>query len=175
MELNLLLVLVFTAVLVFISFFAALRSAESMEDVHNEQQPQLVWAAFLIVGTIMGLSIKFMPPIVYAIILILIAGLQWLNHEGWKRRQSWNLLAIGYSFMLIISVVAHRNSLMGLLRWTTLLWLIPIVAPFVVGAVQSARLNRDGKTGVELSGRIIPWAIAAVCVITLIIVIALKF
>ncbi len=165
-------VIVFTIVLVITSFFSVFRSAQSLKETHQEEQSQVVSFIVIVFGALMGLTFKVMPPLVYAIILVIIAGLHLLNQEGSMRRQSWNLLAAGYAFVLIVSVVFHRKD--NTFHPLALLWIIPAVAPFITGWIQAIRLNkRTRKTGVELSGRIIPWAIMAILTLAVIVLFVL--
>lgn len=166
-EITIIEVLIFTAVLIVLGFFSALRSAESMEEEKGKYQSQFTWFARITFNAIMGLTFKVMPPIVYAIILVLIALLQLINTEGKKRRQSWNILAVGYVFILIVSLVYNRGDSFSPL---VLLWLIPILAPFITGIIQTARLNKkERKTETQLSGRVIMWAAIAVLTIAVVV------
>ena len=163
-------IVIFTIVLIATSFFSVFRSAQSLKETHEEEQSQLVSFIIVIFSTLMGLTFKVMPPLVYAIILVIIAGLHLLNQEGSMRRQSWNLLAAGYAFILIVSVVLHRKD--NAFHPLALLWIIPVVAPFIAGWIQAIRLNkRTSKT--ELSGRIIPWAITAILTLAVIVLFVL--
>lgn len=167
-------IVVFTVVMIVTSFASVIRSAESLKETHNEEQSQLVSFIIVIFSTLMGLTFKVMPPIVYAIILVIIAGLHLLNQEGSMRRQSWNLLATGYVFILILSVIFHRKD--NVFQPLTLLWIIPVVLPFIAGAVQAVRLNntsKTNKTGVQLSERIVPWAITAILTLAVIVLFVL--
>lgn len=166
--------IVYTLAMSFMGFLSASIASESMEESRNKSQKPVTWAVFVISSAIMGALFKIAYPIVYAIILILLAGLQLINFEGKKRRQSWNVLGLAYAALLALSVVYHRGS-RGF-RWTMLLWLIPAALPFIAGAVRAVILNKKGKAkkkpkmdSIELRGHIISWSIVAVLIVTFIV------
>ena len=158
----------------FVGFLAALAASESVEETRGKDQSFTTWVVFVIVNGIMGALFKVAHPAVYAVVLVILAGLQLVNLEGKRRRQSWNILSIAYAILLILSVVYHRGS--GF-RWTMLFWLIPAVLPFITGAVQAIRLNQKGKTkkertetdSIELRGHVISWTIVAALIVTFIV------
>lgn len=165
-EINVWGVIILTLWLVFTGFMSALIAAESREQASKEEQSQATWIIFLVFNAVMGITIKVMPPVVYAIILVLIAALQLINREGRMRRESWNWLAFGYVVILIMSVVYHRTNF----SIKMLFWLIPAALPFIAGVIQTKRLDSVEKkrkvSSIELSTQIIPWAIIAVLVLT---------
>lgn len=163
-------IIIFTVILVVTGFSSVVRSAQSLKETHQEEQSQALSFFTVVFGALMGLTFKVMPPAVYAGILVVITGLHLLNREGSMRRQSWNLLAAGYAFILIVSVVYHRKD--NVFHPLMLLWLIPVVAPFIAGWIQTIRLNKKtNKT--ELSGRIFYGAITAILTVAVIVLFVL--
>ena len=157
----------------FAGFISAIAAAGSLEETHGKEQSPMVTAFFVILNALLAMFFKIAHPALYAVVLFILAALQLVNQEGKKRRASWNILGIAYAILLILSVVYHRGS--GF-RWTMLLWTIPIVAPFVAGAVQTVSLNKkERKTkkssvdSIELRAHIVSWTIVAVLLVTAVV------
>ena len=129
----------------FFGFHSAVLSAESVKETRGKRQPASVLIAFTVISAIFG-ALAIMPwsPVLYTVALIILAGLQLINQEGSRRRQSWNWLAIAYSFLLLFTVFIHRIGKTGKFSVAYLVYLIPMLLPFIAGGIQTARL--DDKT-----------------------------
>lgn len=156
-------------------FNAANLASESMEDLRGRKLPTPAWILFIAVNAIMGTLIKVAHPALYAVALLILTVLQLANREGSKRRGSWNNLALGYSIVLIL-VTIQRCINKGFTAWALLI-IVPIVLPFVAGAIQYARLNGRGKKKKTRTdwGSITLWLLAITAVAVAIAMVAYYF
>lgn len=160
----------------FLGLMAATAAADSLEEVRKKEQPYVVTALFIVITAFFAAIFKIAHPAIFAIVLVLLAVLQLLNQEGKKRRASWNILSIAFGAMLALCVVYRRGS--GF-RWTMLFWIIPILLPFIAGAVQTVRLNRKARPKGEritidladLRSNIFSWAVVVALVVTIVVLI----
>ena len=172
-------VLIVTVFLSFAGFLAAATAAESMSEVRGKQMRFSTWLIFILINGVMGLLFKIAHPAVYAIVLIILAILQLLNREGKRRRKSWNILAIAYSIVLILSTVAYfeRNNKM-FSGWAWLI-VIPILLPFIASLIQAIRLNgrksrrKEKFDPAERRIQLIQWGCVAVLAAIVILLIAI--
>lgn len=161
-------VIIAALVLAFVSYHASVLASESVEETRGRSLKATTRLFFILMGTLMGIGFNFFHPAVYGVVLLAIALMHLTNHEGGKRRASWNWLSIGYSVIFILSTVAYRERHgLGFTPWAFFI-LIPIVFPFITGAIQSARLDRAGRgekkakiSKEELTENIVSWAIVA--------------
>ena len=148
-------------------FFAALRAAESTEELKKKELPSGAWISFIVIPAASALIFKsWASLIVYTVILLLLAGMQLLNREGKMRRQSWNILAVAYSIMLILSAVYHRGT-----SFAFLFWFLPILCPFIASIFNAVRLNgkaEKSKDSSQLRGRIV--SIGFIVLLTILLV-----
>ncbi len=176
MEVNNIVMIVAMLVLGLSGFIAALLASESMEELRGKILPAPAWVLFVAINVIMGALIKVAHPMLYVIVLVILAILQLANREGSKRRGSWNNLALGYSIVLILSTVQSRIG-KGFTPWALLI-IVPIVLPFIAGAIQYARLNGRGKKRVKTRidwGTITLWLLAIAAVAVAIAMVAYYF
>ena len=159
----------------FLGLMAATAAADSLEEVRKKEQPYVVTALFIVITAFFAAIFKIAHPAIFAIVLVLLAVLQLLNQEGKKRRASWNILSIAFGAMLALCVVYRRGS--GF-RWTMLFWIIPILLPFIAGAVQTVRLNRKDRPKREITidladlrSNIFSWAVVVALVVAIVVLI----
>ena len=163
----------------FAGFIAALLAAESTEDRRKKTQSSVTWLVYMLFPAAMAAFFVIAHPIVYAIILVLLAALQLVNQEGKKRRASWNTLGIAFAIILILSAIYNRGSGFSPLM---LLWIIPAVLPLIAGIVnachpkkgeqkQEKKENKEKGSSVELRTHIVSWVIVAALAVTFIVLI----
>ena len=176
MEVNTIIMIIAILVLGLFGFTAALLASESMEDLRGKMLPAPAWILFVAINVIMGALIKVAHPALYAVALLILTVLQLANREGSKRRGSWNNLALGYSIVLILATI-QRCINKGFTAWALLI-IVPIVLPFIAGAIQYARLNGRGKKRVKTRidwGTITLWLLAIAAVAVAIAMVAYYF
>lgn len=172
-------VLIVTVFLSFAGFLAAATAAESMSEARGKQMRLSTWLIFILINGVMGLLFKIAHPAVYAIVLIILAILQLLNREGKKRRKSWNILAIAYSIVLILSTVAYFERHAKMFSGWAWLIVIPILLPFIASLIQAIRLNgrkprkKEKFDPAERRIQLIQWGCVAVLAAIVILLIAI--
>lgn len=171
--------LLFVIIMLFTAFMgrrAATLVAKSRKEAKGKKTPYTTLAIITLVNAVLGAILIFpFSPYTYFIALIFLGFVQLINREGELRRKSWNTLAIAYSILLALSVAEHfMNALGGPQKWMWI-FIIPMLFPFITGAIQSARLrkdNNDSEGGFSIQD-IVVWVIIAILII-IVIAIATK-
>lgn len=161
-------VIIVTIVLAFAGFLSAVNAAESMEEFRGKKMKVSVLLVYILINAIFGLFFGIAHPALYAIILLILGVLQATNREGKKRRASWNALAIAYSIVLILSTVAYFERNGKPFSGWALLIAIPILLPFIVGLIQTHRLEKATKKDRRtINPEIYAWIVVLVLIIIL--------
>lgn len=162
-----------------VGLFSVQVANDSSKETRKKPLASWVWVFYILINTIFGAVFQWASPWFYAILLVIVALFQAINLEGRKRRVSWNILSALYAVLLILSVVYHRTENKFNPLW--LLWLIPIVLPFICGAVSAYRIQnlvdkknkkegRVAKTpGVDTIGIAVAWGFIAILAIAIVV------
>ena len=149
----------------FFGLVSALYANKSAKEVRGMTLSPLGWAIPVIIGGALALLYALTQNVwIFVIALVALTLLQIINREGKARRASWNALAIEASLFLFLSAAEDATSPMSFF------WIIfPIAAPFIVGAIRTALLNRAPEDGTVNNGAF--YKTLALCTCTALVVI----
>lgn len=103
-----------------------------------------IWMFAGINSLLLGLSVWFlMYPATFALISILLIGLQAINQEGKKREASWNTLILIYGIALVFAIAKGWDK-SGPKFWQLWLLLFPTAA-WVVGMAKARLINEYNR------------------------------